>query len=543
MLTLLLVCGIFAASIYGYFWNRSKYFKRRGIPGPEPESLFTGSLKELQQNKTPISKKILEWEQIYGKTFGYFEGGQKVIATSDLSVIRDVFQNKFENFHSRKPIHPFPFNPDTDERANVFTGRGLRWKRFRTLIAPCFSQPRLRNMQITMLDTTRHVMNKLEEKPEEEMNIAEVFLESSTDVIERIAFGKEQSTIGQQNPIMKLISVFFDPAPYYDHPLLRFYAALFEFQDYTYYLHKRLISMLGSPLFVLADILVDVIARKRTLIAEKKNAKASEIDQMNNNADYNGNGAKSNYEDFVDLFLNCEASDEDMKVIKAAQNSFGNLQKVKIEKKLTDQEVISMCSVIMLAGVDTTAMSMTAIAYCLATHPEIQTKLIAEIDSYIHSEEDINMDTVNQIDYLEWCIKEALRCIPIAAPANSRICMNTCTVGENKWVIEKDVSIVSNVWSIHHDKSIWGQDASEFVPERWNPVEERLPADPFAYQPFGLGPRQCLGMKFAFLEMKLMYCHLLKRFRIESTSNTKCDIYGLIITAPRLMEVKLTRRQ
>ena len=442
-----------------------------------------------------------------------------------------------------QPIHPFPFNPDTDERANVFTARGLRWKRFRTLTAPCFGQAKLRNMQMTMLDTTRRVMDKLEEHIDEEVNMSEVFLESSTDVIERIAFGKEKSSIGEENSMMKIIRAFFDPASFYDHPLLRFYTALHEFQDYTFYLHKFLINMIGSPLFVLAKILVDVIAKRRSDHAERKTSTALEIDQMNNNEDCNSNFVKSNYEDFVDLFLNSEASEEDMKMIKASQSSFGTLNKIKIEKKLTDQEIISMCSVMMLAGVDTTATTMTVTAYCLAANPDKQEKLISEINAYIHSEEDINMDTVSQIDYLDWCIKEALRVIPIAAPANSRMCMNTCTVGDNKLLFEKDVSFVSNVWSIHHDKGIWGEDASVYSPERWDPMEERFPDEPLAYQPFGLGPRSCIGLKFAMLEMKLMFCHLLKRFKIEATENTKCDIYGIILTAPRVIDVKLTKRE
>lgn len=395
-----------------------------------------------------------------------------------------------------------------------------------------------------MLDTTRRVINELEKNEDKEFNISKTFLASSTDVIERIAFGKEESGIGKGvNPLDKLISKFFDPEPFYNHPLLRFYASMFEWQDYTIYMHKLLINMIGSPLFVLAKILEDVIAKRRQLYAERKQQQAEEIDQMNNNADCNGNVGKSNYEDFVDLFLNCEATEEEMKTLKDAQNSFDSLNKVKIEKKLTDQEIISMCSVTMFAGVDTTAMSMTAIAYCLATNPKVQEKLMSEIDSYIYSEDDITMDTVNQIQYLDWCIKESLRVLPIAVAANSRICMKTCTVGNDDLLFEKDCSFVSNAWSIHRDKRYWGDDASEFIPERWDPIEERIPEDPLAYQPFGLGPRQCIGMRFAMLEMKLMFCHLLKRFHIDSTPNTKLDVYGIIIAAPRQVDVKLRRRE
>jgi hypothetical protein len=109
--------------------------------------------------------------------------------------------------------------------------------------------------------------------------------------------------------------------------------------------------------------------------------------------------------------------------------------------------------------------------------------------------------------------------------ANSRICMKTCEVGEQKLKMEAGMTVVANVWSIHLDKKLWGEDAEQFIPERWDPDADRLPKDPYAYQPFGLGPRQCMGMKFGLLEIKLMYCHLLKRFEICRNEKTKVCVH------------------
>uniref|UniRef100_A0AC35FDL4 Cytochrome P450 n=1 Tax=Panagrolaimus sp. PS1159 TaxID=55785 RepID=A0AC35FDL4_9BILA len=542
---LAIFCIIFAI-VYGYFWHRSRFFIRRGIPGPKPTSVFSGNLKELQTDRSPFNKSFIKWEEEYGSTFGYLEGGQKVICTSDLSILHDVFGKKFENFHSRKPIHPFPFNPDKDERANVFTARGLRWKRLRTLTSPSFNPQKLRNMQTTMLDTTRKVMKVFDELEGQEINVCKLFLESSTDVIERIAFGKEESGVGKtSNPVTLLIRAFFNPAPFIENPLINFYVGTFEFQDWTIYLHKVLVKIVGSPLTKLGEILVKTIEKRRALAVERKSQEAEEMNQLNNNEDINGNGSlKNQYEDFIDLFLNSEASEDDIKSIENNNIKLGGgeLSKAKIEKRLSDQEIISMCSVLMLAGVDTTATAMSCFAYCLATNPEAQEKLIEEIDYYILEEEDINMDNVNSMQYLDWCIKESMRVLPLAGGANSRICMNTCTVGDQNLVMEEGMTLVSNFWSIHHDPKYWGDDAEEFVPERWDPELDRIPKDPYAYQPFGLGPRQCMGMRFGLLEIKLMFCHLLKNFRIEATKNTKIHMAGIIVCGPKDVTVTLRRR-
>ncbi len=85
---------------FSYLWNRNQYFIRRHIPGPPPSSYFSGNLRELQIDYQPFEKQ-LEWQQKYGKTFGIYEGSDRVIVTSDLSILHDVFQKKFENFHSR----------------------------------------------------------------------------------------------------------------------------------------------------------------------------------------------------------------------------------------------------------------------------------------------------------------------------------------------------------------------------------------------------------------------------------------------------------
>jgi cytochrome P450 family 13 len=63
--------------------------------------VFTGCLYDFQKGKNP-QLKLVEWEKQYGETYGLLEGGNKVIVTSDLEILHDVFIRKFENFYGRK---------------------------------------------------------------------------------------------------------------------------------------------------------------------------------------------------------------------------------------------------------------------------------------------------------------------------------------------------------------------------------------------------------------------------------------------------------
>ncbi|VDM68254.1 unnamed protein product, partial [Strongylus vulgaris] len=101
--------------------------------------------------------------------------------------------------------------------------------------------------------------------------------------------------------------------------------------------------------------------------------------------------------------------------------------------------------------------------------------------------------------------------------ANSRQCMKSTTLGNVQ--IEEGTFVMVDTLSLHYDPEIWGKDANEFRPDRW--LESSRPVA--AWIPFGLGPRQCIGMRLAQLEEKLVLAHLLRRFDIVATDTTEVN--------------------
>ena len=101
----------------------------------------------------------------------------------------------------------------------------------------------------------------------------------------------------------------------------------------------------------------------------------------------------------------------------------------------------------------------------------------------------------------------------------NRRCTNPCTVLGLK--IPKDFVIAPDIISLHFDPKHWGEDANEFNPLRFSPEITRHPA---VYMPFGLGPRNCVGMRFALLEMKLALVKFLSKYSVFATDETPKNV-------------------
>lgn len=99
----------------------------------------------------------------------------------------------------------------------------------------------------------------------------------------------------------------------------------------------------------------------------------------------------------------------------------------------------------------------------------------------------------------------------------SRSCTKSCVLKGIK--IPKDSPILIPVYSIHRDPSIY-PNPEKFDPERFSPAAKQS-RNPYTYMPFGHGPHNCIGMRFAQMEMKLVLARILKKYRLEVAPDTK----------------------
>ncbi|XP_052368256.1 cytochrome P450 3A27 isoform X2 [Oncorhynchus keta] len=210
-------------------------------------------------------------------------------------------------------------------------------------------------------------------------------------------------------------------------------------------------------------------------------------------------------------------------------------------KGLTDHEILSQAMIFIFAGYETSSSTMSFLAYNLATNPHVMTKLQEEIDTVFPNKAPIQYEALMQMDYLDCVLNESLRLYPIS-PRLERVAKKTVEI--NGIVIPKDCVVLVPTWTLHRDPEIWS-DPEEFKPERFS-KENKEPIDPNTYMPFGAGPRNCIGMRFALIMIKLAMVEILQSFTFSVCDETEIplemDNQGLVMPK-RPIKLRLEARR
>lgn len=211
--------------------------------------------------------------------------------------------------------------------------------------------------------------------------------------------------------------------------------------------------------------------------------------------------------------------------------------------KITEDTIISQAVNIFLGGYETSGSTSTVLLYYLATHQNVQKTLQIEIDRIFEkSNGKITHDSIRdeETPYLTACINEALRLgPPLYRP--ERVCTKDWTYGNIK--IKRKTTVFLCNWAMHRDPAYF-MDPDAFNPERFLP-ENKNDIDQYAFVPFGLGPRACIGIRFAYESLKLLFVHLLRNFNVESRKDTKLQYKPgqQIVVAFKPLYVDLVIRQ
>lgn len=168
---------------------------------------------------------------------------------------------------------------------------------------------------------------------------------------------------------------------------------------------------------------------------------------------------------------------------------------------------------------------MAFMAHELIANPDIQRKLQAEIDELNKSlgGKKVNYEQIQGMKYMDQVVCEVLRMWP-AAPMVDRLCVKDYEFDYDdiKFTMEKDLNFYIPIYGIHHDENYF-PNPKKFDPERFS-AENRDTIDPDTYLPFGIGPRNCIGSRFALMEIKTIIYYLLLTFDFEVTSKTQIPI-------------------
>jgi Cytochrome P450 len=194
---------------------------------------------------------------------------------------------------------------------------------------------------------------------------------------------------------------------------------------------------------------------------------------------------------------------------------------------MTDAQLRDELMTIFLAGHETTANALTWSWYLISQHPEVESRLHQEIDSVIGSRRPSFSD-VAELRYAEMVLSESMRLYP-PAWAIGRLAKVDSDIG-GYFVPQKSVVVVSQ-YVMHRDERYY-KHPLVFDPQRWVP-ELRDARPPFAYFPFGGGPRRCIGEGFAWMEGILLLATLAQRWQFRLVPHHPVALKPVITLRPK----------
>lgn len=180
----------------------------------------------------------------------------------------------------------------------------------------------------------------------------------------------------------------------------------------------------------------------------------------------------------------------------------------------TEEDIINEANTFMLAGQDSVGASVAFTLFLLAKHKEVQEKCWDELSDIFVGDEDQRtptMDDLRQMKYMDQCIKESLRLYP-SVPILARQISEDIQMGDH--VLPQGSLVAINAYATHRLEHIY-PDPDKFDPERFTP-ENSEKRHSCAFIPFAAGPRQCLGYKYAYLEMKTIISRILRSYTLET---------------------------
>lgn len=220
-----------------------------------------------------------------------------------------------------------------------------------------------------------------------------------------------------------------------------------------------------------------------------------------------------------------------------------------IAKTMTLDDVREEVDTFMFAGHDTTAMSISWTIYMLGLHVDIQDKIRHELDKVLGPinlngdeslNEKISIEQLKELKYLDRVIKESLRMWP-SIPFVARQMTEDIVVG-NKYLVPKGSTCMIFTHALHNNPKYYPK-PEIFDPDRFLP-ENSIARHPFAYIPFSAGPRNCIGQKFAQLEVKVILAKVIRNYNIRTFDHRdKLAVVGeLVLRSRNGLRVKLNRR-
>ncbi|KAG8233347.1 hypothetical protein J437_LFUL010897 [Ladona fulva] len=479
------------------------------VPGPPSLPIVGNALEFLVSREKVVevrNRHFSSYSKIF-KIWSFHHPLVKPVAPEYVEAILHSSKN-IEKSLFYKLLHPWL-------GTGLLTSSGEKWFLHRKLLTPSFHFKILEDFIPMFIERSSSMIEKLSNqvKSGNAINVVPIISRSTLDMICESAMG-----------------IKLDHA---DKAQQDYISAIYTLGDIVYYRSMRpwfMIDLLfklskkaaiqDKALKILHQFTGRVIKEKKNKYIQKKSQRNEENESL---------PRKKRMKAFLDLLIELSVDN--------------NL--------LSEEEIREEVDTFMFEGHDTTSMAISWMLLVLANHPEIQArkhfyapkkfffqeKIFKEVndawDKRISgSLEEGNESYVkffNDMTYLDRCVKESLRLYP-SVPVISRKLTEDLQMGE--YLIPADTIIHIHVNNIHRNPLVYS-DPDVFDPDRFLP-EAVNTRHPYAYIPFSAGPRNCIGQRFAMLEIKTVISSIVQNFHLIAVDKPE----DIVIVADLVLRAK-----
>uniref|UniRef100_UPI003B436FEE uncharacterized LOC140265571 n=1 Tax=Amyelois transitella TaxID=680683 RepID=UPI003B436FEE len=452
-------------------YNKKARMMRR-IPGPK-ETFLVGNAPEIIVSPVELfalgRKYANTWKNLY-RFWAYPLSAVNIYNPEDIEVI--ISTTKF-NEKSRVYYFLKPWLQD-----GLLLSNGSKWQQRRKILTPAFHFNILREFYVVLEENSDRLVAKLAQHTGKELDLVPVMSEFTLNSICETAMGTQLSEETSAS------------AKRYKEAILSLTNVVFErFIKMPYYFDNIFnLSPLGKEQ---QKFITTIREFTKKVIHDRK--LYWELNKFDLN-DFTESGSD-------DVYMNKRRKKTAMLDLLIAAQKEGMIDENGIQEEV---------DTFMFEGHDTTASGLTFCLMLLANNRDKQDKIVQELhEIFGKSLRSATIDDLCKMKYLECCIKESLRLYPPVHFISRNL---NQTVELSNYTVPPGTICHIHVYDLHRREDLY-KDPLVFDPDRFLP-ENCVGRHPYAYIPFSAGPRNCIGQKFAMLEMKLVVSAVLREFQL-----------------------------
>nr|AIL94161.1 cytochrome P450 CYP3025A2 [Tigriopus japonicus] len=488
-------------SWYLYMTRKYNYFKAKGIPYMEP--CFPFGSNNMYKTFTGQSSFVEMGNPIYwnfpgSKIVGQFQFSEPQVVIKDLELAKNIMIKDFDYFMDRRPADLPGKSKMTKILGRMLTSlKGDQWKSMRSIVSPVFTSGKLKTMTTLVNKVGDDFVEHLAKycKNGEPFDAKLTFTNFTLDTIANCGFGFEARILkNPDNQFRTMITKLTQPN------MILHLAKFMLITMCPWVMKIKEVSFLNEEA---GNFILDIFSQS---MEERK---------------------KSNIKrnDLLDLLMDTLKADHKGIKQELEKDQFDQDAQVHVSKKnvIPDDEIdlylLSNALVLFFAGFETSSTIMSVTSFFLATHEDVQDKVYEEVSEAIaqNSGSDyLDYNHFQGMSYLDKVVHEVLRLYPLTLI--ERLCVKDYKVPDTNFVIPKGMLVQIPSSAIMRDPQYY-DNPSEFNPENFSP-EAKAKRSPYSFLAFGQGPRNCVGMRFALLQVKISLIRLLAHYRLEKCAKT-----------------------